>query len=359
MEHGLGAPDGGGKVRVAMIGAGRLANRVHYPSLASFADVAFAAICDLDPGRRDATGDTYRIERRYADYRRMIDETAPDAVYAIGPPHLLYEAWVWCLERGINLFIEKPMGLTIHQARTLAYLAERNGCVTQVGFQRRASPLAVALRDECRRRGPIVHAVCRFYKHQIEPDFGALGHMMDDGVHAIDTLRWLCGGEVVDIESTTKRVGVPDINFIAAMLHFDNGATGLMVNSWSSGRRVFAVEMHAPGVCAEADLEGAAALYVDGDTLGVAYDARAVAGSNEPFVFAGFRAKSREFIDGVRSGAPPGSNFSDAVKTMEAAENMLAAALLGGGPSATRHRPRNRSAVPAGATASAGPSPRP
>jgi virulence factor len=36
------------KLRVAMIGAGQLANQVHYPALASFDDVVIAAICDVD-----------------------------------------------------------------------------------------------------------------------------------------------------------------------------------------------------------------------------------------------------------------------------------------------------------------------
>ena len=42
-------------------------------------------------------------------------------------------------------------------------------------------------------------------------------------------------------------------DFAAGFVHFDNGATGFMINSWSSGRRIFAVEMHAPGICVEAE----------------------------------------------------------------------------------------------------------
>jgi predicted dehydrogenase len=307
-----------------------MANRVHYPSLASFEDVELAAVADLLPDRLAATADAYGIEKRYADYRQMIEDVAPDAVFAIGPPLVMYDIWVWCLQRGLNLFIEKPMGITGHQARVLAYLADKHGCVTQVGFQRRASPLAVKLRDECLRRGSIVHAVCRFYKCDISPFLNPLGHVMDDGVHAIDTLRWMCGGEVVEIRSTARCVMAPDINFVSAILQFDNGATGLLINNWLSGRRVFAVEMHAPGIAVEADLEGQGYIYADGDTDGIAYDARAVAGSEESFVFGGFRAKSREFIDAVKSGGLPGSHFADALKTIEVAEKILAAAAIDG-----------------------------
>ena len=37
-----------GKVRICMIGAGMMANKVHYPSLASFENVDMVGICDLD-----------------------------------------------------------------------------------------------------------------------------------------------------------------------------------------------------------------------------------------------------------------------------------------------------------------------
>src|SRR5438094_63964 len=142
-----------------MIGAGSMANTVHYPSLASFDDVEIAAICDLNEARLNATADKYGVERRCSDYRKMVEEIAPDAVYAIGPPDTMYSVWVWLLQHKLNLFIEKPMGMSAHQARSLADLAEKAGTVTQVGFQRRVCPLAVKLRDECLKRGPVTHAV--------------------------------------------------------------------------------------------------------------------------------------------------------------------------------------------------------
>lgn len=318
------------RVRVAMIGAGGMANSVHYPSLASFDDVEIAGICDIDAERLAATANRWGIQRRYSDFRRMVDELSPDAVYAIGQPQIMYDIWVWCLKQGQNLYIEKPMGITIHQARNLAHLAAERNLITQVSFQRRTCPMVVMLREECLKRGPIVHAVCRFYKSAISPYQEARDHMMDDGVHAIDTLRWMCGGDVVGIHSITKRVQTPDINFFAVMFEFDNGATGIMLNSWSSGRRIFSVEMHAPNICVEAEHEGQGILYADGDTKGVVYNTREVAGSDQLYVFGGFQAKNREFIDCLKTGQQPGSNFQDAVKTMEVAEKILAQSLLRG-----------------------------
>ncbi len=321
------------KVRVAMIGAGGMANSVHYPSLAAFDDVEIAAICELDPERLQTTADRYDVKGRYLaqrfdDYRAMVREVDPDAVYVIGQPNIMYPIWHWLLESGRNLYIEKPMGLSAHQARSLAHLAERHGCITQVSFQRRSCPMVVQLHAECLRRGPITHAVCEFYKCNPTPYLDARDHMMDDGVHAIDTLRWMCGGEVVEIQSITRRVGVPDVNFFAVLLRFDNGATGVLLNSWTSGRRIFRVQMHAPGICAEAEHEGRGVLYADGDTSGVWYDTREVAGSDQNHVYGGFQAKNREFIDAVKGLGKTGSPFSDAVKTMEVADKILAQDLL-------------------------------
>ncbi len=322
------------KVRVAMVGAGSMANMAHYPSLASLEDVEIAAICELDAGRLNATADKYGVAGRYRaqnfdDYQRMVAEINPDAVYVIGQPNIMYPIWKWFLEQGRNLYIEKPLGLSLHQARSLAYLADKHGCITQVSFQRRSCPMVVQLRDECLRRGPIVHAVCEFYKYAPQPFLDARDHIMDDGVHAIDTLRWMCGGEVVEILPITRSIGVPDLNFFAALLRFDNGATGVMLNSWTSGRRIFRVQMHAPGICAEAEHEGKGVLYADGDTAGIWHDTREIAGSEELYQFGGFRAKHREFIDCVKTGRQPSSCFADALKTMEVAEKILAMGLLG------------------------------
>jgi predicted dehydrogenase len=164
----------------------------------------------------------------------------------------------------------------------------------------------------------------------MRPFLDARDHMLDDGVHAIDTLRWMCGGEVTAVHDVCRRVSTPDINFISALLEFDSGATGVLLCSWTSGRRIFAVEMHAPSVCAEADLEGVGHLFADGSTTPEVFDARDVAGSDALHVYGGFSAKHREFIDCLKAGSLPSSHFGDALRTMEVAEQILARATLKG-----------------------------
>lgn len=324
------------RVRICMIGCGNMANSVHYPSLCSFNDVDLVGVCEMSADRLETTCNKFNIptERRHLlqrpdDYQKVLASLQPDGVYVIGPPHIMIDAWFWCLENGFNLYIEKPMGLNWHQAQMLTDLAEKKKLVTQVSHQRRTVPLYHKVRNELITHGPITHGVVEFFKYAITPFYNARDHMMDDCTHSVDTARWICGGEVAKIESHCKRIGVPDINWIGATLHFDNGATCYIVNSWVSGRRVFRVQMHAPGAYTDAEVEGDAWLYVQGDHNGRKLNTREVACSDQPFVFGGFQAKNREFIDSLKYGKDVCSSpFRDTVKTMRVCEVILANALL-------------------------------
>lgn len=328
----------GRQIRIAMVGAGGMAASVHYPSLRSFDDVDIVAVCEQSRDRLDSTCDQFAIpaDSRFhcpgpADYQAVLEEVKPDGVYVIGPPNIMFPLWVWCLQAGHNLYIEKPMGLSLHQAQMLDHLAAERQLITQVSHQRRAVPLCRRMRDELLKKGPITHGVVEFYKCAMSPMLDARDHMMDDGTHAVDTARWICGGEVVDVVGHCKRIGVPDINWIGAMLHFDNGSTCFVICSWASGRRVFRVQMHSPGGYTDAEIEKEAYLYLDGDYEGKRFTTQEVAGSSENYIFGGFQTKNREFIDSLKTGKDVCSSpFSDAVKTMEVCEAILAQAVLNG-----------------------------
>ena len=328
----------GRRIRVCLVGAGGMASTVHYPSLASFEDVEIVGVVETRRDRLDATCDKHGIpaEARYhvvldTDYQDILKRLRPDGVYVIGQPEMMYPVWQWCLGSGFNLYIEKPMGLTMHHAEVLARLAEKNGLITQVSHQRRSAPIMVEVRNRLLREGPITHGLVEFFKCDIAPMQIARDRMLDDGTHAVDTARWICGGEVVRVESHCKRIGVPDINWIGATLHFDNGSSCFVVCSWSSGRRVFRVQMHTIGGYADVEPEKEARLYLGGEYEGTVVRTQDVAGSEEPFIYGGFRNKNREFIDSLKSGIDTCSSpFRDTLKTMRVCHTILAQALTSG-----------------------------
>jgi len=316
-------------VNICFIGAGEMANKVHYPSLASFNDVKLTGICDLNASKREKTAKKYNVPFTYDDYKKMIHDLKPDGVYVIAPPQHMYDIVKWCISEKIPTFCEKPLGLTYHQTQMLTDLAIKNEVITQVGHQRRSSPILNKVLKESKLYGAVTHAICEFYKYDLRPLYDASDHLHDDGSHSIDTLRWICGGEVVGVESQVKRIGTPDINWVYATLFFDNGSTGIMVNNWASGRRVFRVEVHAPGFCSDVELENKAIIYSKGNYEGDSLDCKEVARSEEFHVYGGFLQKSREFIDSIiTSKEVTSSPFHDVLKTMEVVETVIAQSII-------------------------------
>jgi hypothetical protein len=81
----------------------------------------------------------------------------------------------------------------------------------------------------------------------------------------------------------------------------------------------------------DADVEGKGYLYTDGNTKGEEFSAQGITGSDKTFIFGGFQAKNREFIDSLKAGEElTSSPFRDCLKTMEVAEKILAQAVLQG-----------------------------
>lgn len=325
------------KVRVAVIGAGDMACRVHYPSLKEMPDVELAALCDIDTQRLHATGDKYQIAGRYTDYQQMLAEVLPDAVYVILPPALLFPVIMNVLGRGHHIFTEKPPGLTRMQTETMAHAAEHHNCLTMVGFNRRFIPVLALAKKMVQDRGPIVHTIATFYKNTIghgPPQGGAIDLLAFDAIHAVDTLRWI-GGEVKEVVSDVRRLYADYDNTFTALLRFENGCVGILNTSWAFGTRVHTFELHGKGISAFVDGNSEARIYADQDVVytaqgsgGIAAGKAAVikaddaAGSAEFYKSYGYHAANQHFIECVKVGKQPETNLTDALKTMELVERI-------------------------------------
>jgi predicted dehydrogenase len=322
-------------VRVALIGAGGMASRYHHPSLASFPDVEIAAICDLVEPKARQSAERFDIPRVYTDYKQMLAEVDPEAVWVLMPPQHLYEPAAAVLHQGRHLFVEKPLALTTVQARTLAYFAEERKCLTMVGFQRRHIPAMTDLRRRVEERGPIHHASVKFVKatrnlatHAGFYD-GAIDPLTSDGIHAVDNLRWLCGGEVVDVAASvrTRYIPGPIPNEYIALITFSSGAVGLLQSSYVTGRRIFSAEFHAQNVTAYVDADAESSIVFDDGEVETRpsreWGAAGGAKGDSPEHWLGFWHENRHFVDCVQEGRLPTSHFGDAVKSMELVDRIL------------------------------------
>lgn len=310
---------------MALIGAGGMANALHYPSLKEMKDVEMAAISDLVEEKARATADRFGIPKTYLDYRKMLDETKPDAVYILMPPHHLFDIAIDVMNRKHHLFIEKPPGITAFQNRQMALCAKRNTVIAMSGFQRRYVPLINAMRARLEKRGPIHTAVVTFVKCSYPAGSyygGAIDILSCDAVHAVDTLRHLCGGEALSVASDVRTLGADAPNAFYALVKFSSGATGILQTNWACGRRFFKIEMHAQGASAYADPDEGGTLYMDGDMKGESFDPAKCAKSSADWHRLGFYGENRHFIDCVKSARQPSSSLEDTVKTMELVDHI-------------------------------------
>lgn len=306
-------------VRVGFIGCGFFANKVHYPSLAKMNDVMIAGICDLNQERLQKTAERYRISRTFTDYREMLDKVELDAVYIIMPPHHLFDLTTDCLNRKLNVFIEKPPGITSWQTESMARIAERNGCKTMVGFNRRFIPIMRKVRDIVEERGPLSLCVATFYKNTVGATEyyygGAVDILTCDAIHAVDTLRWM-GGEVRSLSSSVRKLYSNYYNQFIALMEFEEGGTGVLLANWVGGKRVHTFEMHAKGISAFIDPDTQAVIYADNSPEGVVLNTQEAAGSDEFHIYYGYYQENRHFIDCIKEDKLPETHFGDAVKTM-------------------------------------------
>lgn len=314
-------------VRVAFVGAGSLANSVHYPSVSEMPDVEIVGIAELNEDRMAATAAKYGVERTFTDYREMLTSVDADAVYVLMPPHHLFDIAVNVMKSGRHLFIEKPPGVTAYQTAALAELADKQGVKAMCAFNRRHIPLLLWAREQVEARGPINQCVSTFYKHHTGGHYydGAIDILTCDAVHAVDTLRWLAGGEVTDVTSSVKAIGAPFKNAFNAIVEFDTGATGVLLANWMTGGRVHTWELHAAGGSAFVDGDAEARVTTpDGVT---ARTTQEVAGSDSSHHYYGFYGESRHFIDCIKEDRAPTSHLGDAVKTMQLVDAIYASSI--------------------------------
>ncbi len=129
------------RINVGYIGAGRRAGQL----LGIPDDVHVVALADVNRQRledwaKGRLGRHYGIteDKLFQDYREMLELEELDAVIISSPDHWHALHSIHAMEAGKDVFIEKPMTLTIREGRLMTDAARAHGRVCQVGSQQRS-----------------------------------------------------------------------------------------------------------------------------------------------------------------------------------------------------------------------------
>jgi predicted dehydrogenase len=226
------SPAAPGVLRAGVIGYGSYFRSVLLPLLREHAGFALEAVCAR-------TGLTVRgaverdgFTRGYTDYRHILSDPAIDVVYVATRHDLHYPIARAAIEAGKKVFVEKPMTMTAEEGRELARLvAERNGLLT-VGFNRRFSPHAAALK---KLLGPVAAPKTLLYRvnagslpqdHWLFDPAEGGGRLLGEGVHFFDFFAFLAGAEPARVHAASPP-GRQDEAVVT--LEFADGSVGTLV----------------------------------------------------------------------------------------------------------------------------------
>jgi predicted dehydrogenase len=128
------------RVRVGYIGLGNRGDQVHDAFLENGGNET-VAVCDLRDDYMDfAVKKSRATPKKYKEYRDLLADNNVDAVVIATPDHWHALMFIDACNAGKDVYVEKPLSLTVVEGRKMVEAAQRTKRVTQVGTQRRSSP---------------------------------------------------------------------------------------------------------------------------------------------------------------------------------------------------------------------------
>ncbi len=230
-------------MKYALIGCGRIA--VNHVKAVVNNGLEMVSVCDLVANHIDIlfekTGYDKPVER-YVDYKEMIENHPEIELVSIATDSGAHaEIALYCIDKGINVIIEKPIAMSLADADEIIMRSNAKGVKVSACHQNRFNVAVQEMRKamDDGRFGKLSHGSIhvrwnrnRAYYEQATwrgkwaSDGGAL---MNQCIHGIDLLRWMMGDEVEEIYGVTRQqyhdyLECEDVGL--AVVKFKNGAIG-------------------------------------------------------------------------------------------------------------------------------------
>ena len=230
-------------IRVCVVGLGKM-GLSHFAMINAHPDANVVGICD-PLGYMVEVLEKYSGTRGYTDYKKMFDETQPEAVIIATPSRLHAGLVEYALNRGCHVFCEKPFCLDLADSDRLAALAQSKGLVNQVGYHYRF----VGAFQEMKRLlaagaiGEVSHVLAEAYGPVVLKPKGSTwrtqsaeggGCLYDYAAHPLNLLNWYFGAPARVEGSVLRKVFSRDTeDEVYSTLLYDGELTAQLSVSWS------------------------------------------------------------------------------------------------------------------------------
>lgn len=330
------------RLRIALIGCGRAAQRLHLPALRAIGDVEVVAVADIDGQAAERVAACFGIPNHYTTAEPILNDPKIDAVAVCVPARFHALSGCTVLEAGKHLLVEKPLALDLAACDRLIERAACSPLRTAVGFNLRCHRLIRDARRliESDALGPIEAIVSRWtsairYREAVPPwrshrEEGG-GALFEIAVHHFDLWRYLMGQEIAEVFAVSTAGALPDES-VAVTVRLAGGtiATGLFSERTGDSNEI-EICGHNGRLCISlfrydgfefiptgAPLGVGARVKRLAATLGSLPKGLAIMRQGGDFLIS-YRHQWRVFIDAIRNGTPVPSTLSDGRAAVQAA----------------------------------------
>lgn len=225
------------KIKVAMIGAGRMGTR-HLAMLKKIEEVEICGIADPVEASRNRVAAEFGI-KAYSAMNELLEKEKPKAVYITTPIGMHLENIKTALKAGAHVFCEKPLVASNEEGEKLfKFTAKHKGKILFTGLVWRYDETALAVKAAV--QNGVIGAIKQFRVACGGPSVGerpawfedrkiaVRGGLLDTGVHFFDMVAWTLGADFDAVYSFNDQTGEKiDVNSsITARL--SNGIIGSM-----------------------------------------------------------------------------------------------------------------------------------
>jgi predicted dehydrogenase len=264
MAEALRAEAGGAPLRVGVVGAGWMGQTHGQAWAGHAARASVVAVTDISEPRARALSERVSGGRArvFPDLETLLAQGEVDAVDVCLPHHLHAEAVVAAAGAGKHVLCEKPLCLSLDEARTMRQAIDGSGTVFMAAHNKLFSPSMLETRrlltagdlgavhlvrtveagyNESLKRGtpPVeLPAGESPWSWRRDPSRAGGGELLDNGWHAVYTLLALAGSRPTAVSAMLGDFFIhqPGAEDTAALLvRFENGAIGMLMTSWAFG----------------------------------------------------------------------------------------------------------------------------
>ena len=224
------------KLKTGLIGCGWY-GMVDLKAAFKVGGVEIVALCDIDSEHLKKSADEVEKlqgsrPKTFKSYKELLDTPGLEAVIIASPPHWHALMFIAALEKGLDVYCEKPLSYDINEGKAMVEAAKKHGRIVQIGFQRRKSKAIQQARQYIQQGniGRIIQAEAQIhytagmrdttpqeppatldwdswcgpgpklpycpqighFAWRLEKESGH-GHLVDWGIHLIDSTRWILG----------------------------------------------------------------------------------------------------------------------------------------------------------------------